>query len=95
MTIELRKLTWSNHFQVEKDTFLAEVLGQEGGDDLSAVQRADEFDCHDKDVSDAPSMLYSVIRELPQLIGKVFVHDGPKQPVHDGSEQQMKKRKII
>jgi hypothetical protein len=93
ITAEINRLTWTNRFKVDKDTFLHEVLGpasvkdklaslsRKSGvyllsvDSLSdsarlcygAMEAANIYDYDHKLTSDAPSMLYSLIREIPQF----------------------------
>ena len=111
ITGKIKKLTWSNHFKVYKDTFLHEVLGpasvkekldflfwKRGVSGLSvqsssdseklwyrAMEAANMYDyCHHL-MSKAPSMLHSLIREIPQFFSQLqFIGD-------DGAEQRMKK----
>ena len=90
---EIKKLTWSNRFKVDKDTFLHEVLGpasvkekldllyrKRGVSCLAvelssdnaklcyrAMEAANKYDYRNKRTSDAPSMLHSLIREMPEF----------------------------
>ena len=132
---EINKLTWSNRFKVDKNTFLHEVLGPASvkekldflfwnrgvrglsveslsdkeklhlvirkfgyfwysGIDKSlsdneklcycAMGAANIYDDHHKLTSGTPSMLHSLIREIPDFFSQFIVNDG--------AEQQMKKR---
>jgi hypothetical protein len=113
ITAEIKRLTWTNRFKVDKDTFLHEVLGPASVKDklaslsrrrgvyllsvdslsdsarlcYGAMEAANIYDYDHKLTSDAPSMLYSLIREIPQFF-KQFVVD-------DGAKQQMKKRRRV
>jgi hypothetical protein len=87
---EIKKLTWSNRFQVDKDTFLHEVLVPASVSEklcYRAMERANRYDARHKLTSDAPSMLYSHIREIPQFFTQFIVDDGGKQ--------RMKKRRRV
>ena len=112
---KIKKLTWSNHFKVDKDTFLHEVLGpasvkekldflfwKHGVGGLSvqsssdseklwyrAMEAANMYDYRHHLTSEAPSMLHSLIREIPQFFLQLqFIGD-------DGAEQRMKKRQRV
>jgi hypothetical protein len=52
-----------------------------------AMEAANRYDYCYKLTSDAPSMLYSLIREIPQFFTQFVVNDGAKQ--------QMKKRRRV
>ena len=109
---KIKKLTWSNRFKVNKDTFLHEVLGpasvkekldflfwKRGVGGLSvqsssdseklwyrAMEAANMYDYRHHLTSEAPSMLHSLIREIPQFFLQLqFIGD-------DGAEQRMKKK---
>jgi hypothetical protein len=112
---KIKKLTWSNRFKVDKDTFLHEVLGpasvkekldflfwKRGVSGLSvqsssdseklwyrAMEAANMYDYRHHLTSEAPSMLHSLIREIPQFFSQLqFIGD-------DGAEQRMKKRRRV
>ena len=59
IAIEINKLTWSNHFHVDKDAFLHEVVLGPGSPDknrlLCAMDRANLYDITHKDISDMPA----------------------------------------
>jgi Ankyrin repeat len=108
---KIKKLTWSNHFKVDKDTFLKEVLGpasvKEKFDLLChkrcvttwtiescsdnaklcyhAMEAANRYDYFHQATSDAPSMLYSLIRDMPEVFSQCTVYDR-------AAEQQMTKK---
>ena len=104
---EIKKLTWSNRFKVDKDTFLHEVLGpasvkekldllnrkigvsclavESSSDNAKlcyrAMEAANAYDYLNKRTSDSPSMLHSLIREIPEFFLQKNVDDGaPVEP---------------
>ena len=76
--IEIENLTWENHFQVEKDKWLDQFLGQHSPTKellFLAVKRAKRLD--DERFSKAPNMLFHLIKESPDFIVQAIC-DGHK-----------------
>jgi hypothetical protein len=76
--LEIEKLTWENHFQLEKDKWLDQFLGQHSPTKellFLAVKRAKRLD--DERFSKAPNMLFHLIKESPDFIVQAIC-DGHK-----------------
>jgi hypothetical protein len=53
---------------------------------LRAMEAANKYDNRHKLMSDAPSMLYSLIREIPEFFSQFIVDDGADQRMKKGKE---------
>jgi hypothetical protein len=116
---EIKKLTWSNRFKVDKDTFLHEVLGpasvkekldlldrkigvsclavESSSDNAKlcyrAMEAANAYDYRNKRTSDSPSMLHSLIREIPDFFLQKNVDDGaPVEPKKKEAQSVLARR---
>jgi hypothetical protein len=71
--LEIDKLTWNNHLQVEKNTWIDPFLGQDAPTKellFLALERAKKVD--NEQFSKAPDMLFYLIKELPDLIAQAI-----------------------
>jgi hypothetical protein len=74
--IEIENLTWENHFQVEKETWLDQFLGHHSPTKellFGALERAKKVD--KEQFSKAPNILFYLIKEAPDFIVQA-IRDG-------------------
>lgn len=72
MQLEIEKLTWENHLQVQKDRWVDQFLEHDTPTkDLLffALERAKKVD-NNEQVSKAPNMVFYIVKELPDLIAQ-------------------------
>jgi hypothetical protein len=73
--LDIDMLTWENQLQVEKDTWIDLFLDQNDHSQqmiFLALERAKRAD--NERFSDAPSMVFYLVKEIPDLIVQSILH---------------------